>query len=219
MGFFDLFHFGRFARFGHINLDKIAELHGVNHRLSIEQQKALVERAHNQFGLDASYGGWMEHRGHLWQGTYLEEKSTWVHLGVDVNVPEGTIVYCPWHARVLAIKKDRDKDGGWGTRVILQRESKADGPDVLIFGHLTNIRPAIKVGVEIYPKYVLGEVGTPENNGGWYPHLHVQMVSAQAIDTLAEFAKVEWLLEQDGYGQIHRIAELARIFPDPVSMI
>src|SRR2546422_11572306 len=47
----------------------------------------MVEDVHRGLDVDWSYGGYLEYRSFLWAGSYLEETSSFIHVGVDFNVP------------------------------------------------------------------------------------------------------------------------------------
>ncbi len=126
-------------------------------------------------GVDYTYGGYLEDRSHLWRGHYLGP-GTQLHLGVDYNVPVGTKVIILSDAEIVHMGYD-SSFGGWGG-VIVFRFDKAPypGADYLFYGHLAwddtvALRQKVKAGE------LVGHIGKPHENGMWFPHLHVQMVS------------------------------------------
>ncbi len=132
---------------------------------------------------------WSPEGGELWAGGYMEDRSIYdsdvftgdgeprtVHLGVDVFAPAGTPVFAPIEgflhsAQVNAGELD------YGPTIILQHEM----PDGLIFwtlyGHLSEDSMfGLEEGDLITAGEVLGELGGPEINGGWSPHVHFQVM-------------------------------------------
>jgi murein DD-endopeptidase MepM/ murein hydrolase activator NlpD len=170
-----------------------------------------VEKYHKQMSIDWSYGDWMANRQFVWRGSYLEKNETLLHLGLDLNVVPGTVVALDHDAKVLRIDDDTPDEHGWGNRVIVQLEH---APIVLVYAHLS---PAIKckVGDQLSAGSIIGEVGTPEENGGWFPHLHVQAIELEYYKELMR----NDLRDLDGYGHAHRIMFLAVQFPDPMQYI
>lgn len=128
-----------------------------------------------------TYGGYMEDRGRVWRGHYMEPGHT-VHLGVDYNVLNRTPVHCPANAEVVHVTRDPDQYGGWGGRVILMRKGR-----FLVLAHLAHyLLPQLG---PVKEGDILGQVGEIEENGGWYPHLHVQCCSVFNPQTTDGYAK------------------------------
>lgn len=177
----------------------------------------FVGELHARLGIAWSFGGYLEDRSRLWRGSYLEQTGAFIHLGVDFHVPQATpfVTQCP--AAVVLVDDDGDQDGGWGQRIFLKPELAAEcaaQPEiVLIYAHLQNI--AVVPGSRIPAGTVLGEVGGPPHNGNWAPHLHIQALRYDA------FARIltEDFDDLDGYGHANQLAELARLFPDPLALV
>ena len=51
----------------------------------------------------------------------------------------------------------------------------------LLYGHLDPTR-LIAVGTHVKKGDIIGYVGEPEQNGGWFPHLHVQYMTRQFVE-------------------------------------
>jgi murein DD-endopeptidase MepM/ murein hydrolase activator NlpD len=174
-------------------------------------QKMVVD-THKKFGLDFSYGGWLEDRSFLWNGSYLALYNTFTHLGIDINVPSGTKIAADFKAEVVKVDDDHPENGGWGPRVILKHLSK---PVYIIYAHLDR-KILVKVGDKIKEGKVFAKVGEAPFNGNWFPHLHVQVVSEK---NFKEIEKKNLWSELDGYGAAEEIADDAKRFPDPMQYI
>jgi murein DD-endopeptidase MepM/ murein hydrolase activator NlpD len=164
----------------------------------------MMDEVHARFGVVWSYGGYLEDRSRLWRGSYLEATGSFLHLGVDCTVPQGTSVAADFPAKVILADHDPDRDGGWGTRVLLASE----GP-VFIYAHLQGV--GVRPGQELEPGAVFAEVGGPPDNGNWHPHLHVQAIRAGLFHEIL----LERFQELDGYGHPDASAILRQDFPDP----
>ncbi len=174
---------------------------------------ALAER-----GAEWGYGGYMENRSQVWKGLYLTRTGSFLHLGVDYYVPEGTIICADFPAIIHHVDHDPDMQGGWGGRVVLRPDPPLAGPyhDFLfIYAHLASVE-GLKVGDRIPAAGTFASVGSSAKNGGWFPHLHVQMIGRGAFDTLCSF---EALDELDGYARPEDVEAMKTLFPDPTQFL
>lgn len=204
----------RRASWGYLNLNLVArewqrenvDPSGPNLLLNPDYCAEMITAAHVERGLDCSYGGWLEDRCDLWRGSYLDEKGNFTHLGVDFNVPAGTRVASEHHARILRVDTDVPEEGGWGTRIILQPRG-VEG--LLLYAHLDPATP-LRAGDEVAPGDVLACVGRPPDNGGWFPHLHLQRLVSGRLKDLDSL---------DGYGHKRDLAHWSRTCPDPLPLV
>lgn len=176
----------------------------------------IVDTMHRNMGVDWSWGGLYENRATLWRGGYMANERKWVHLGVDLNVPAGTTVHADSPGEVLRIDHDTS-EGGWGTRLILKLFYH---PIVLIYAHLSpNLEFAYQTttaGMTLSQGQELGRLGGPQENGGWFPHLHLQAMS----ETAAEYYLTGNRLEQlDGYGKAEEMEQHLLFHPDPLPYV
>jgi murein DD-endopeptidase MepM/ murein hydrolase activator NlpD len=176
----------------------------------------FVTDLHQRRGLDASFGGYLEDRAFLWQGTYLGGTERALHLGIDFNVPPGATVTTPYVGTVVLVDDDTPERCGWGPRVFLARDELQPAGDlvryVYIFAHLANIQ--VVVGDTCNSGSIIGTVGAPPHNGNWYPHLHVQKV----LGTVFERYAGSNLRLLDGYGLRSEVDTLPLDFPDPLDI-
>ncbi|HEX6027234.1 MAG TPA: aminotransferase class III-fold pyridoxal phosphate-dependent enzyme, partial [Solirubrobacter sp.] len=89
------------------------------------------------------------------------------HMAVDLFAPAGTPAYAPFDG-VVERRENRANQGDYGGLLVLRHE----GPFWTLHGHLdpeTLATRTVREGEEI------ARLGTPEVNGGWEPHLHLQL--------------------------------------------
>ncbi len=207
-------------KFGYVNLNNEAKEWVKSQDISIQEKsladpdlcQQMVEAVHKKYSLDFSYGGWMEDRSFLWHGSYLDEHDTYIHLGIDLNVPADTEVAINFDAEVVIIDNDFPLIGGWGNRIILKHK---EFPMYILYAHLGNEIFCSK-GEQILKGRVIGKTGEPNQNGKWFPHLHIQIISEEHFKELTEN---NLFSELDGYGKESETKENSRKFPDPMQYI
>lgn len=171
--------------------------------------RAEIGKAQRARGWEWSYGGYLEDRRHLWAGSYLDRTGNYLHLGLDLNAPSGTLVATTHAARVMLIDTDSDQAGGWGTRIFLLPLRHDGEPLLLIYAHIRAVR--CRVGQPVLPGEIVAEVDDPPSNGNWYPHLHVQAIRKALFEDIL----TERFEELDGYGPPGLIENLRCDYPDP----
>ncbi len=168
--------------------------------------QALIDAFHTWKGLKGSFGSYGENRKFLWRTTYLDSMKEPTHMGVDVNVPAGSIVEADTGCTVVWVGTDIPEPHGWGNRVIV----KLDGRAVwMIYAHLADNNPR-KVGERLVAGTIIGHVGAPHENGGWYPHVHVQAMTTEAWEMFQEDPK-----SIDGYCPADEWLKMQKLFPFP----
>ncbi len=152
--------------------------------------------------VDHTYGGYLEDRSFLWRGSYLTAKTGFTHLGVDINVPAGTPVYCPVPFRIVEAFRDPDQNGGWGGRLVIQTWKDA----LVVFAHL-DPHGLLRLDDTCMPAHTcVGYVAPAYRNGNWFPHLHLQGL-----------ASLDLLNGLDGYGPARR--SNAERYPEPLGLL
>jgi murein DD-endopeptidase MepM/ murein hydrolase activator NlpD len=135
-------------------------------------------------------------------GTQGERRS--VHLGMDLFVKHGTCVLTPLDATIHSYANNEGQ-GNYGPTVILQHELEG-----LHFwtlnGHLTlDSLDDCREGRQLPRGSVVGRVGDVDENGGWPPHLHFQVI--------AEIG--EWKGDFPGVATPSRRQHFLELCPDP----
>ena len=152
-------------------------------------------------------------------GRYLEDRSIYtstayatpsgerrtIHLGVDLFVPAGHPLHAPLDGVVEAFG-DNTAPLDYGPVIIL-RHTTPDGVDFYtLYGHLARTSlPELSVGQPVAAGQQFATVGTEAENGGWAPHVHLQILT----DLLGMG------LDVPGVGTRSNLAEWASLCPDP----
>lgn len=98
-----------------------------------------------------------------------------IHLGIDITVPSGTAVFSPLDATVHSVANN-NLPGDYGGTIILQHQLDSFCFYTL-YGHVSVASTLeLKSGMVIKKGEHFTEVGTREENGGWVPHLHLQLI-------------------------------------------
>ncbi len=197
-------------RWQEINLNECAKLFPCNLVDSKDQIKWL-KKMHELFRCDYSYGGYLEDRSTLWNGHYHNPNSM-IHLGVDFNVPQGTDIHMPYDGICSFVSHSPDQVGGWGGRIDFYNQER---DFYFILGHLSlNSELHKHVVMPPEPPFTLkkgskvGYIGSSDENGGWAPHLHLQLMSK------ATYESFSFRQEIDGYGMRHH--EMQTRYPNPL---
>jgi 4-aminobutyrate aminotransferase-like enzyme/Ser/Thr protein kinase RdoA (MazF antagonist) len=99
-----------------------------------------------------------------------------VHLGIDVGAPSGTAIHAPLAGTVHSFR-DNNTAGDYGPTVVLEHTSAEHPTFWTLYGHLNHATLArLTVGQAIEAGDVLGWLGDVGVNGGWWPHVHVQVI-------------------------------------------
>ncbi|MEP6495487.1 MAG: aminotransferase class III-fold pyridoxal phosphate-dependent enzyme [bacterium] len=106
----------------------------------------------------------------------IDEHRT-IHIGLDLFAEAGTPVYAPLPGVIHAFA-DNAAEQDYGAVIVL-RHTTTDGTTFYtLYGHLSRASlERLKVGCEIAAGEQIATLGDPTENGGWTPHLHLQLMS------------------------------------------
>jgi 4-aminobutyrate aminotransferase-like enzyme/Ser/Thr protein kinase RdoA (MazF antagonist) len=109
-----------------------------------------------------------------------------VHLGIDLFVPADTEVRAMLDGVVETVV-DNDLPFDYGPTVIVRHTAGEAGPFWCLYGHLSRrTLTTVEPGEVVRAGQVVGFVGDPTVNGGWAPHVHVQLITDLMVDPLAD---------------------------------
>jgi murein DD-endopeptidase MepM/ murein hydrolase activator NlpD len=99
-----------------------------------------------------------------------------IHLGIDLWAEAGTPVFSPLHGHIHSFGNNTGF-GNYGPTLIIQHRL-ADTTFYTLYGHLNeDSLTHFQTGKEVQQGETIGALGTQQENGGWPPHLHFQIIS------------------------------------------
>ncbi|MCU1394261.1 MAG: 4-aminobutyrate transaminase [Ilumatobacteraceae bacterium] len=110
-----------------------------------------------------------------------DERRT-IHIGIDLFAPAGEEVVAPFDAVVHEVGYEAVPLGFGGILVLEHRTDPVDGGDGTpfwtLYGHLSSASmQALRPGQRIAAGETVARLGRPDENGGWPPHLHFQLMT------------------------------------------
>jgi len=169
------------GRWGELNLDSESRNVSEIDFTDPNEFEKWLKQVHEQKNVNYSYGGFLEDRSNIWRNHYMKDSGDFIHLGVDYNVPAGTSVHLVCDGELVHKMKDT-RWGGWGGRLLWKLK---DSPFYLAVGHLTDMREASYAG------QIAGRVANPNENGYWYPHVHVQLMDRQFVESFSDLDEID----------------------------
>jgi 4-aminobutyrate aminotransferase-like enzyme/Ser/Thr protein kinase RdoA (MazF antagonist) len=112
-----------------------------------------------------------------------------VHLGLDLFMAAGTPVTAPLPGRIHSFKNNAARLD-YGPTVLLEHELPDTPRFYTLYGHLSEDSLAgLHEGMSVARGQRIGRIGAPPGNGGWPPHLHLQIV-VDLLDARGDFPGV-----------------------------
>ena len=149
-------------------------------------------------------------------GKYLEERKNILresiniinekriyHLGLDIIVPYNSLVFCPLDGYVHKLGKETQK-GNYGGYLILKHKIKNE-IFYSLYGHLKTPHK-VQLGQKILAGQELALIGKESDSGGWFCHLHLQVLTQKAMNE----GYSEW-----GYIPKLLLSKVGEYFPNP----
>ena len=170
-----------------------------------------IKRVLTESGASVAYGGYLEPRKLYGSFGHFDGKGGPVrniHLGVDFWAPAGTAVLCPVPGRVHSWSR-RSAPGDYG-HVILLEHPMGENTLFSLYGHLSAASlQGLKPQRLFQAGERLGELGPPEENGGYEPHLHFQLIRDPA----------QWQGDYPGVCAAEELAFYRENCPDPLPFL
>jgi len=124
-----------------------------------------------------------------------DERRT-VHLGMDLFVEPGARLRAPLDG-VVYITANNVAPLDYGPLVILQHETSDGEEFYTLYGHLTKeTLVRLKVGQCVARGEEFARVGATEENGGWTPHVHFQII-LDLLELGADFPGVAYASQRE----------------------
>lgn len=142
--------------------------------------EALVTNAMSRSSMDVAIGRYDEVRliytNDAFAGSCPTDECRTIHLGMDFFVEPPTPVHAPLDGVVHAFA-DRAHAQDYGPTIVLRHEVD-DLEFYTLYGHLSRESlKEIELGQFIKSGQAFATVGTRAVNGGWHPHLHLQVIT------------------------------------------
>jgi len=159
-----------------------------------------LDASSHQWGI----GKYLEERKNLLRAyPNIIEEQRYYHLGLDIIVPFNTPMYSPMDAEVYKTGKETTV-GNYGGYIVL----KHDINGVVFYSfyghlktpHLVNAGDHIKAGQKF------AHIGEESDSGGWFCHVHLQILTQEAIDD----GYIDW-----GYISPELLPKVEKYFPSP----
>jgi 4-aminobutyrate aminotransferase-like enzyme/Ser/Thr protein kinase RdoA (MazF antagonist) len=151
---------------------------------SAAETPALTEKIFNEMkraGVSASVGRYDEPRPLYTSSLFgasddpTNERRT-IHLGIDLFMEPGTSVRAPLEGSVHIVANNA-APLDYGPLVVLRHETGSGEEFFTLYGHLTkDTLQGLKIGQHIASGQFFARVGSAQENGGWTPHLHFQII-------------------------------------------
>jgi len=124
----------------------------------------------------------------------IDERCT-VHLGIDLFVAPGATIQAPLEG-VVHVLANNPAPLDYGPLVILRHATGSGEEFFTLYGHLSrDTLGGLAVGRRIGRGEPFARVGAPDENGGWPPHVHFQVI-LDLLDQDAGFPGVAYASER-----------------------
>ncbi len=124
-----------------------------------------------------AYGGYGEYRGIYATSDHFNnsENERCIHLGIDLWAAAGTAVFAPLDGTIHSFQYNNNVLD-YGATIITQHVLEGQIFH-LLFGHLSlkSLENCVE-NAKILRGSKIAELGNRSENGGWSPHLHLQMI-------------------------------------------
>ena len=149
-------------------------------------------------------GEYLEERKNILRGSIniINEKRIY-HLGLDIIVPYNSVVFCPLDGYVHKLDKETQK-GNYGGYLVLKHQVN-NQTFYSLYGHLKTPHK-VQLGEKILAGQKLARIGRESDSGGWFCHLHLQIITQKAMNEGCS----EW-----GYISKKLLPKVGEYFPDP----
>lgn len=122
------------------------------------------------------YGGYREKRVIYHQHHLFNQDKRDIHLGVDVWCEPGVPVYAPLGGMIHSFAYNGHPGDYGGTVVMLHQLETLSF--YIVYGHLSmESLTKLSVGNYLIRGSQIGVIGDVKENGGWPPHLHIQVTA------------------------------------------
>ncbi|WP_206482262.1 peptidoglycan DD-metalloendopeptidase family protein [Nonlabens ponticola] len=172
--------------------------HDVSDIETFEHYLEEKRKYHDKF---VAHGGFKEQRALYRKSARFQDGAVRdIHMGIDLWAPAGTSVHALMDGMINSFANNDDA-GNYGPTLILEHDFQGKKLYSL-YGHLAvSDMQDWSVGLRFRESEIIAHLGTPQENGGYSPHLHFQVMTDMldyrgdfpgvlAKEQLAEFDKI-----------------------------
>ncbi len=157
---------------------------------SAAQDHAAADRAYaelaKEHGFTLALGPWGEKRI-IYTAPFFESALTSgarrnLHLGLDLFAPAGTEMFTPLAGKVVAAAINPEPQD-YGGLILLEHEPEPGLRFWTLWGHLAHasVRER-RIGERLEAGDLVARLGPCAENGGWVPHVHLQLITVPYDD-------------------------------------
>ena len=149
--------------------------------VSLEKQQEILDSFLLENNAELGVGKYAEVRSFYAAKDFLEnsidgEEKRTIHLGIDLFAPSGTSIHSPIDGVVHQLQ-DNHNELDYGPTVILSHKFTDGTEFYTLYGHLDGeCLKQLKIGQKINGGMLLAKIGKSNENGGWLPHVHFQII-------------------------------------------
>lgn len=153
-------------------------------------------------------GKYNEHRPGMYTGDLFEIEVRTIHMGIDIGAPVGTPVFAFDDGRILH-QGYNSEPYDYGHVMVTEHRDPDGNLFWVLLGHLSKDSVAhLPTGSEFNKGDLLGWIGNKSENGGWNPHLHIQLTTERPETH-----------DLPGVVSIQERQEALKRFPDPRNIL
>ena len=136
-----------------------------------------------------AHGGYLEQRALYRRSARFQDGEVRdTHMGIDLWAPAGTSVHAFMDGTIHSFAHNNDA-GNYGPTLILEHDFQGKKLYSL-YGHLAvSDMAGWSVGLRFRESEQIATLGTPQENGGYSPHLHFQLMTSM-LDFKGDFVGV-----------------------------
>lgn len=142
-----------------------------------EGLQACIQDQLRAAGAHIGYGGYLEKRTIYQRSDHFKESGELrnIHLGCDIWAQVGQTIFAPLAGEVHSFAYNA-APFDYGATLIVKHEW-SEGSCYALYGHIQKSDiEGIERGDPIHRGQVLCHLGDLDENGGWVPHLHFQLI-------------------------------------------
>jgi murein DD-endopeptidase MepM/ murein hydrolase activator NlpD len=149
----------------------------------------FLEKKRKETNRYVAHGGYLEQRALYRRSARFQEGAVRdTHMGIDLWAPAGTSVHAIMDGTIHSFAHNDDA-GNYGPTLILEHDFQGKKLYSL-YGHLAiSDMAGWSVGLRLRESEQIATLGTPQENGGYSPHLHFQLMTSM-LDFKGDFVGV-----------------------------